>query len=325
MHTISDHAFAGAVLDALTAHICVVNLEGNIVAENESWRRFAGKNGGYRTFVGTNYIDVCMTAQGSNSESAARFGKALRDVLTGKRQRYRAEYPCHSPTRQRWFLGTVTPLLEPGNRGERSTVKGAVVSHFDITARRLLQRRFKKLSETDELTGLHNRRKFFSKVLDAWKVLKLRGKPASVVLADLDNFKNINDTFGHDAGDQALRFAAGQLRQALRRRDVLARIGGEEFAILLPSTDEWGAVMLAERMRKLIAAAPVEAGSASFPIAASFGVAMISPYDVDAVAAVARADKALYRAKIEGRNRVRVYADPIVQESAMAIGLGSGC
>ncbi len=89
---------------------------------------------------------------------------------------------------------------------------------------------------------------------------------------DLDHFKAINDTHGHAVGDEALRHATEQFKYAIRRRDLLARIGGEEFAVLLPNTDEWGAIMIAERVRALIAASAMNATSGTINLTASIGV-----------------------------------------------------
>ncbi|AVF04275.1 GGDEF domain-containing protein [Devosia indica] len=124
-------------------------------------------------------------------------------------------------------------------------------------------------------------------------------------MVDLDHFKAINDTHGHAAGDEALRHVAGQFRCAIRRRDLLARIGGEEFAVLLPSTDEWGAIMVAERLRALIASSTLDVETGTINLTASIGVTALRKGDHNPDDAMGRADRALYRSKDEGRNRVR--------------------
>lgn len=152
----------------------------------------------------------------------------------------------------------------------------------------------------DPLTGLYNRRSF--EAFYRQEVAKSRryDTPLSLILVDLDHFKRVNDTHGHQAGDQVLAAVGGILRQATRDADLAARWGGEEMALLLPETDGPGAHVVAEKLRERIAAHPFPAVGR---VTASFGVATLSesPVDVDLVA---EADKALYRAKAAGRNRV---------------------
>jgi diguanylate cyclase (GGDEF)-like protein len=157
---------------------------------------------------------------------------------------------------------------------------------------------------TDDLTGLVNRRRFIE-ALDA-EVERARtfGSPLTIVLADLDNFKQVNDEFGHHGGDVVLRAFADLIRSHVRDVDVSGRIGGEEFAILLPETDGAGASRVAERMRRSLneVSIPLSDG-ASIHVFSSFGVAELTPGQSgdDLLRA---ADAALYRAKDEGKNRV---------------------
>jgi diguanylate cyclase (GGDEF)-like protein len=294
---------ASAVLDALTASICVLDIKGNIVAVNEAWRRFSAANGGCGDYVGANYIQACDAVEGEDQTGAREIGGAVRDVLSGHRALLEMEYPCASAEEQRWFLLRVTELRDA--RGERI---GAVVSHQDVTSRRLLEERLKQLAETDELTGLPNRRKFLRSASDTLQKVKKFHARASVIVLDLDHFKEVNDNYGHEAGDDTLRHLADQLSRGLRQGDILARFGGEEFVILLPDTDEWGAIQLAERLRVRIESYSIETRVASFHATASFGVTQLLARDADMRAALARADTALYEAKEHGRNRVRAYS-----------------
>jgi len=104
--------FAGAVLDALTSHICVLDASGVITLVNEAWRHFALENTSAptRTGVGSHYLEVCRSATGPGSEEAAAFADGVRAVLEGRSELFQLEYPCHSPTENRWFVGRVTPL-----------------------------------------------------------------------------------------------------------------------------------------------------------------------------------------------------------------------
>ena len=157
---------------------------------------------------------------------------------------------------------------------------------------------------TDDLTGLVNRRRFIE-ALDA-EIERARqfGSALTIVLADLDNFKQVNDEFGHHGGDVVLRAFADLIRSHVRDVDVSGRIGGEEFAILLPDTDAGGAARVAERMRRSLneVAIPLSDGAA-IHVAASFGVAELGP-DQSGDDLLRAADAALYRAKDAGKNRV---------------------
>ncbi len=167
---------------------------------------------------------------------------------------------------------------------------------------------------TDHLTGLANRRRFETK-LDAEVDRTLRyGHAFCLLMVDIDNFKNLNDTFGHRAGDDAIRRLAKALRDGTRGIDLAARIGGEEFALILVETEQQGAMDVAERLRVAIKSIPLpEAGH----ITASFGVAECPSSAQTAQDLLEAADTALYNAKRAGRDRV-VLKEPIKSNSATA-------
>lgn len=156
---------------------------------------------------------------------------------------------------------------------------------------------------TDELTGLANRRRFQSQLELEVTRSRRSGSPLGIVIADLDNFKRVNDTYGHEAGDDALRGFAEILRSTVRDVDLPVRLGGEEFAVLLPDTDLSGATQLAERVRRALEHTSLEGPRGPLQLTASFGV---SCYPVAAAAdeLVADADRRLFEAKRLGKNRV---------------------
>jgi diguanylate cyclase (GGDEF)-like protein len=163
-----------------------------------------------------------------------------------------------------------------------------------------------KLSVTDSLLGIFNRRYLHERLPQESARSRRYGKPLSLVMADLDHFKRINDTHGHQAGDLVLQHVANLARSALRVSDWIARYGGEEFVIVLPETPLLGAYAVAERMRRSCAETPVELPGAQLLVTASFGVATIdgiAPSDEDAEAILRDADRALYASKRAGRNR----------------------
>lgn len=160
-------------------------------------------------------------------------------------------------------------------------------------------RRFEDLAKTDPLTGLNNRVAMQEALYQGLNNWKRSHVPFSMVILDIDHFKKINDTYGHDAGDEVLKSVANVLTSSIRETDFLARWGGEEFVLLYPNTTQLGALAAAEILRQKIALTPTPWGS---PITASFGVATLVSSDLDTL--FKAADEALYRAKNNGRNCV---------------------
>jgi diguanylate cyclase (GGDEF)-like protein len=165
-----------------------------------------------------------------------------------------------------------------------------------------------QLSVLDGLTGVANRHQFDALIEMEWMRARRDSKSLSLVMADIDFFKNYNDTYGHPEGDQCLKRVASTLKTVTRRAgDVVARLGGEEFAILLPGTDRQGALQAAERVRSELKALNIkhQASDVSDRVTLSLGVACLVPdYSISQETLVAAADKALYKAKTLGRDRV---------------------
>jgi diguanylate cyclase (GGDEF)-like protein len=159
---------------------------------------------------------------------------------------------------------------------------------------------------TDELTGLFNVRQFHSRLDNEIERAERFGTPLSLVMLDIDKFKSVNDTYGHQQGDRVLVEVARVLRRLSRDVDLPARYGGEEMAVVLPQTDLGGAELGAERMRAAIEGMQIQRldGGGLLPITASFGVASFPAQAADKTSLIAAADEALYRAKRGGRNRV---------------------
>jgi diguanylate cyclase (GGDEF)-like protein len=161
-----------------------------------------------------------------------------------------------------------------------------------------------RLARRDPLTGVPNRRAFEEALARAFAHARKHGLSLSVVAADVDHFKAVNDRLGHSAGDEVLAAVAGRLAAALRDGDMLARVGGEEFAALLAGAGLAESAEIAGRLRARVAEAPVVAGGAAQAVTVSLGCAELGPEDEEPVALLARADAKLYEAKIAGRNRV---------------------
>ena len=174
-------------------------------------------------------------------------------------------------------------------------------SMLKLRAAMLEQRR---LATVDELTGLPNRRHFMARLVsEAQRALRCHGDRLSMIMMDVDHFKHVNDTYGHLVGDYALKKAAEICSSTISRVDMLGRMGGEEFAVIMPETGLSQAQLGAERMRRAVETTPIRIGGALFNITISLGVAEIRDGD-DPDRLRARADAALYLAKQMGRNRV---------------------
>ena len=173
------------------------------------------------------------------------------------------------------------------------------------------------MASRDGLTGLFNHRSFYQRLEEEIKRSKRHHVPLSLVILDTDCLKRLNDSYGHLIGDELLRVFARLITSTVRRSDIVARYGGDEFAILLPHTTPEAATALCERLRKRIEGHPFAIGEAIERLGASFGVAGYDPLvDTEGVEIVRRADEALYRAKMGGRNRIEVARVPDVEANS---------
>ncbi len=206
--------------------------------------------------------------------------------------------------RELWMLLSMVPVMYDGEPSVLSTL-------VDFTDRKRLEIELKRLATTDALTGAVNRRSFLERAGAELNRSRRYGAPLSLVMMDVDHFKRINDTLGHARGDDALCRVVQVCGQVVRKEDVLGRLGGEEFALLLPQTSLEEAHHLVERLREHIASSRMDDGHPGAPavvLTASFGVTSMRPEDLSVDDLLGRADAALYRAKAAGRNRVEQAA-----------------
>ena len=198
-------------------------------------------------------------------------------------------------------------LVKPPNAAElavRLEIARRILAVQDELERR--NRQLAELANSDELTGVPNRRRFRELLEVDFAVAREGGVPLSLVMIDVDRFKEYNDAFGHPSGDEVLRQVAATLDDAVGPRGSVARYGGEEFVALLPDTPVDGARQLAERLRAAVASARWP----HRPVTASFGVATTGPGSTRPDVLVGQADRALYRSKRAGRDRVTHHLDP---------------
>lgn len=181
---------------------------------------------------------------------------------------------------------------------------GWLIVWRDISQRKTLENELRCLASTDSLTGAYNRRHFINKGRDEVERCLRYGKSMSVLMLDIDHFKKINDEFGHDVGDLTLQAFTRICKGGLRNFDTFGRLGGEEFAVLMPETDIHQAISIAERLRKAIMEMQVLAGKQAVTMTASIGIASLDDHNQDIESILKSADQALYQAKNSGRNRV---------------------
>jgi diguanylate cyclase (GGDEF)-like protein/PAS domain S-box-containing protein len=202
-----------------------------------------------------------------------------------------------------WCL--IIPATTSGPAGERLIVVQAI----DITERREFERQLRHYAEHDSLTGLFSRRHFNERLEDQVGRVKSTRRPASLLLLDLDGFKDVNDALGHSTGDALLRRLAGALASALREDELLARVGGDEFAVLLPDAGHSEAMAVGEKLTHAIYEhGAVNAAVGRIQVTASVGVtSWTTELEIDAEMLMAEADIAMYDAKAAGRNRTLLY------------------
>jgi diguanylate cyclase (GGDEF)-like protein len=212
-------------------------------------------------------------------------------------------FPLVAGGRNVGVLGIRQPAM-PFSEPERRTLE-IVASMLAVSIRNAqLFKRIRDFSMYDPLTGCLTRHQGVEMLLGAMRRANRTKSALSIVLFDLDFFKQLNDEYGHLTGDQALVAVGRILKKALRVSDYRCRFGGEEFLVILPDTGLAGAVHVAEDLRRRLLATKLQVGTGSIALAASFGVTDVDPSEQDVKTPIARADQALYGAKRSGRNRV---------------------
>ncbi len=169
------------------------------------------------------------------------------------------------------------------------------------------QEHLEHLARYDSLTQLAKKHHFYERAEEEMARSRRYGRELSLLMIDIDHFKRVNDTYGHITGDETLARVCERIRAHIREADLAGRLGGEEFAILLPETGSEEAFALAERLRKIIGDAPIETERAELGLTVSIGVARLNPVVADVAAFIHNADQALYQAKDRGRNRVEMH------------------
>jgi diguanylate cyclase (GGDEF)-like protein len=313
--TDSQH-FSQSILNSMTNEIAVIDHEGFIVQINDAWRRFAIENSkDSKTLprssdVGTNYLDACQAGDDPPPE-AGKTLDGIRAVLQGRTSSFSLEYDCHSPSIKRWFLMTVTPI--------DTKPRGAVIVHTNISDLKQAEEQIHDLAYSDTLTGLPNRSLLNDRMRMAQNDSKRTGRQCALMFLDLDNFKPLNDRHGHAIGDQLLVEVAERLIRCVREADTVARVGGDEFVVLLnglninPQLAREDARQVAEKIRLTLAEPYTLEGQDSnghtknihHQCSASIGVVVFSGTETSQDDLLMASDMAMYDAKQSGRNAIR--------------------
>jgi diguanylate cyclase (GGDEF)-like protein len=263
------------ILHAIPDSLALVNKEGQILSVNRSWSRFAQKNDANEATekgVGLNYLTVCRDAFNVGVKEAGLLIETIRDVCEQLREMGEVEYQCDSPTRRRWFIARVT-LVSP----EPDAI--VLISHVDITARKEAELRVQRESQdhlaaslTDPLTGLRNRRGLENAGAVLWESAKRQGDKLAVIYLDLNDFKPVNDNWGHQEGDRVLKHIAEHLQATFRASDLIARVGGDEFVVMARMGNTTDKLFLTRRLRREFEFPVGDKGSYSVSVA--MGVAV---------------------------------------------------
>jgi len=286
-----DGGLAAAVLDSLPDATAVLDTSGTIIAINHSWLMFALDNGGTpaTTGLGVNYLEVCHRSAEGGCDDGAQVATQIGDVLAGRSVEAEAEYPCPSPDVRRWFMMRVTKLKGPA--------PGVIISHVNITRRKMAEQELAHAASHDPLSGLANRTLLNASLTAALDRRRDR-RPTpdiGVLYIDLDDFKAVNDRFGHAAGDEVLLGVTNRLRGTMRAGDTIARMGGDEFAVIVPGVDRQELAVVAAKVRTVLTP-PHRIHGQWVTVTGSVGMHLAGPGEA-AADALREADHAMYAAK----------------------------
>ena len=243
-------------------------------------------------------LEINQPEIGMKAVEALSIWPKLAKMIKPASKGFHIELPREKDDKTMWYKINFMPLEDIG-----VAPFGQVLIFRDITDGKIFEEKLYNLTITDELTGLFNRR-YFMQILDKeLSRAKRYGQVFALIMIDLDNFKDINDSFGHNAGDLILKELSSILKTRLRQVDTAARLGGEEFGLIIPETELEDAYTLAESLREIIAGNPVVYESKEIAYTISLGVTTYRQGINEVEELLKAADKALYRAKDEGRNR----------------------
>ncbi len=277
------------------------------------WNRWMEIHSGMKkeTLMGTSLFNhYPHLSSGSfirSCKSVLRFGNFV--YYSQKLHGYMFPFPPLGYHAQEFDLMQQSCTLTPF-RDEGGNITHIVITVQDVTESVYMEKSMKMLSQYDSLTGIHNRRYLDKRLKEEFIRYKRKQVPFAFIMMDIDDFKHINDTYGHQFGDRILLSLTGTCKDIIRGSDTLARFGGEEFSLILPDANETGAKSFAERARKKIASSmlPAENGD-KVSVTVSIGITMTTREIEDIDQLIHQADCAMYESKRQGKNRVTLYSE----------------
>jgi len=278
--------------DSAPVLIWMTDAAESVVWLNKHWLDFTGRElsqelgRGWLESVYPSHLDLVVKLLGWHFQLRKPFSVEYR------LRRHDGEY--------RWIVNSGVPRFD-----QKGEFVGFIGSCIDITSHKEMEEELWELATTDGLTGFLNRRHFLVRLQEEFNRMQRNDDlHSSVLMLDLDHFKRINDSYGHATGDAMLKHFAEIIRGQQRKIDVVGRLGGEEFAIILPDTDIYEARVFAERLRNVVASKPLWQQDTMIEITVSIGIALLNYASLSPDSVLGAADRALYRAKADGRNRV---------------------
>ncbi len=277
------------VVQNINSGILVLDVLGRVVEINPFAKKLIGPKGS--SAIGKPYADVLSGWPSINYSSQSS-------------EQHEQEISLQRGDASLHFLVQLSPIRDEGSR-----IIGHVMALVDITDRKKAEMELERLARMDVLTGVTNRRYFFELAETQFERAQRYHQSLAVMLLDVDHFKQVNDRYGHLAGDAILQMVARECQSRIRRSDLFARYGGEEFICLLPEQDEAGAYETAEKIRRLIEQAQAWYESQPIRVTASLGLAVIQDEVLTLEGLIDRADQALYQSKANGRNKVSIWRE----------------
>lgn len=295
--------FFQQIIDNMPELIAVIDSTGTIIFVNRQWSANHTGQDNERTirWQGQSYFNACQVAAESGDKYAKLAKEGISSVVSGQQNEFSFEYPCSYNQRTLWFLMRIVPLqLSPQPR--------YLITHQDITERHLAEEKVACLVRQDSLTKLANRRVLDEFLEREWRRCLREKRPISVAMVDLDFFKQLNDNYGHIAGDDSLVKVSNLLKKFVNRAgDLCARYGGEEFILVWSETHACHGILLAKLICKEIERLQINNldSTVSRHLTASIGIASCIPDEnLNNLELIKAADKNLYLAKNNGRNQV---------------------
>jgi len=267
----------------------------------------------YKEMLGFNDNDVNSSIKEWNNrvhpEDAASLEEAVNDYLSGKAEKYIHEHRVICKDKSIKWVMSRGMIVKRDKHGKPLRMVG---THTDITARKLLETRLENLAHFDPLSNVPNRTLFNDRLKLALSYAKRERKLLAVMFIDLDLFKEINDLYGHETGDIVLKKVSRQLVSCVRESDTVARMGGDEFVILLPIVDHIDDVKLVASKIVDAVAQPIKVAKTHLHVTCSIGIAIYPLHGKDEKLLVINADMAMYQAKKSGKNQAKFFEDAML-------------